>query len=611
MLENIDCLAHMLSYLTVRERESCRAVCLNWLLSADELARTQQTLVIVGQQREHAGSTVANNNTTESLPGRRGFRQIIRWPHSYIRYHCFCQMLGRFPNVQAITFEGIEHWNDHLLHQLAAACPRLTRLDFFSCVGIGRSRLHEKDYLNVTVRGWSRLIDHFGRQLTQLTLSDCDLDDDQLAIVVGGFRSLLYLDLSSNRLGEARPLRDLPPGLRVLKVGPRLGAGREVRELHLQGFLCRQLERLAEMRALERLTIRFMKPLFEDAAVVAALPPLAACPPQHPRLLHGPLREHLSAIFSGCPLLSRLVLNCDIWCDSPVDDQLLGDLRRCCPLLEHLDLCPGNYQTTDACLAVMATFPRLRTLRLVEFSGITEAGLMAAIRWLISSSRTSSSSQQQQLVSFTVEDCCDIDVQRVMDGLRRLHAEHPHHRRLELAVTPLRSLQVPTQVHCIPDERRPVIRLTVCGQKEGVGGSNLLNRGSSIQASLAGYYRHLIDQGPWVGKFRLGREHYSELMASASSLLRFIAQSALSAITFLSTLLTFGAACCVYLLHLVLLNVHSGTPPPSHPVHLLLGISFLSPGTIFCLSALFIGPVLYVVSSLLQLLTFSFTASGV
>ena len=161
MLENIDCLAHMLSYLTVRERESCRAVCLNWLLSADELARTQQTLVIVGQQREHAGSTVANNNTTESLPGRRGFRsfssseeifsscrnyststtsQIIRWPHSYIRYHCFCQMLGRFPNVQAITFEGIEHWNDHLLHQLAAACPRLTRLDFFSCVGIGKWR---------------------------------------------------------------------------------------------------------------------------------------------------------------------------------------------------------------------------------------------------------------------------------------------------------------------------------------------------------------------------------------------------------------------------------------------------------------------------------------
>ena len=206
-------------------------------------------------------------------------------------------------------------------------------------------------------------------------------------------------------------------------------------------------------------------------------------------------------------------------------------------------------------------------------------------------------------------------------------------------MTPLRSLQVPTQVHCIPDERRPVIRLTVCGQKEGVGRSTLLNGGSSIQASLAGLYRHLIDQGPWVGKFRLGREHYSELMASASSLLRFIAQSALSAITFLSTLLTFGAACCVYLLHLVLLNVHSGSsggggggrerprsPSASslrnplyhphhsqhhhHPVHLLLGISFLSPGTIFCLSALFIGPVLYVVSSLLQLLT-SFTASGV
>lgn len=153
----------------------------------------------------------------------------------------------------------------------------------------GQSRLYvEKDYLNVTVRGWKRLIDHFGNQLTQLTLSDCDLDDDQLAIVVGGFKTLLYLDLSGNRLAEARPLRDLPHGLRVLRVGPRLKvrsstgitstasipiehilneAGKEVRELHLQGLLCRQVERLAEMQGLEKLSIRFM---CDDPAVVSS-----------------------------------------------------------------------------------------------------------------------------------------------------------------------------------------------------------------------------------------------------------------------------------------------------------------------------------------------------
>ncbi len=203
-----------------------------------------------------------------------------------------------------------------------------------------------------------------------------------------------------------------------------------------------------------------------------------------------------------------------------------------------------------------------------------------------------------------------------------LPLEQPQ-RRFELTVTPLRSLQVPTQVHCIPDERRPLIRLTICGQKKSA------SSGGGIKANLAGYYRHLIGLGP---EKRLG-EHYSQLVASASSLLSFFVQSALSVITFLSTLLTFGAACCVYLLHLVLLNVHScgsggsggrraSLPENSlrnplyhphhshnHPVHLLLGISFLSPGTIFCLSALFIGPVLYVISSLLAMIT-SITTSG-
>lgn len=228
-------------------------------------------------------------------------------------------------------------------------------------------------------------------------------------------------------------------------------------------------------------------------------------------------------------------------------------------------------------------------------------------------------------------------------------------RRLDLNITPLRSLQVPTQVYCIPPPtdgqhyQPPVIRLTICGQKEGVGGSGGGQNGQSLKRTLTSYLSHhnLFGLGP---SKRLG-EHYSELVASASSLLRFAVQSALSAVTFLSTLLTFGAACCVYLLHLLLLNVHSysavgdgslggngrrvneafhrAPPPPAaaaaaaaisghdhvhhhhhhhnHPnyqqVHLLLGISFLSPGTIFCLSTLFIGPVLYVLASLVAMLT--------
>lgn len=138
--------------------------------------------------------------------------------------------------------------------------------------------------MNVTVNGWSRLIAHYGTQMRALTLQECDLDDAQLAIVVGGFVRLQYLDVSSNRINEATALRSLCPGLRVLKVGPRLigsnvsadipilpivegRGGRELRELHLQGFLSPKLARVAEMEHLERLSIRFMKPLFEDAAL--------------------------------------------------------------------------------------------------------------------------------------------------------------------------------------------------------------------------------------------------------------------------------------------------------------------------------------------------------
>lgn len=124
-------------------------------------------------------------------------------------------------------------------------------------------------------------------------------------------------------------------------------------------------------------------------------------------------RDHLMAIFTGCQQLERFVLNCDIWCDSPVDDQLLGHLRRSCPHLAHLDLCPGNFQTTDQSLQILATFPALHYVRLVEFSGITELGLMHFLR------RTPS------LAKCTIEDCCDIHSENMIDFVRNLYFGKP------------------------------------------------------------------------------------------------------------------------------------------------------------------------------------------
>src|SRR5699024_10994085 len=90
---------------------------------------------------------------------------------------------------------------------------------------------------------------------------------------------LKHLDISSNRIVEATALADLCPGVEVLRVGPRLiggistkiplqpivaGAGRLVTDLYLQGFLSPHLPLLARMSNLRRLTIRFMKPMFDN-----------------------------------------------------------------------------------------------------------------------------------------------------------------------------------------------------------------------------------------------------------------------------------------------------------------------------------------------------------
>lgn len=133
----------------------------------------------------------------------------------------------------------------------------------------------------MTFNGWSKLIQFYGNQMTTLILQDCDLDDHQLEMIVNGFRKLQHLDVSNNRITDAKALTDICDDIRVLKIGPRLlgnnvsadipiqsvvaGAGRFVTELHLQGFLSPELSLVCSMPHLTKLVIRFMKPLFDDS----------------------------------------------------------------------------------------------------------------------------------------------------------------------------------------------------------------------------------------------------------------------------------------------------------------------------------------------------------
>lgn len=139
-LENLDCLAHILSFVPVREREICRLVCSQWRTSADQLARTQHSLAIVGQ-RDRTCSTPATSPSIRSDDPREPYH-LIRWPHNFIRYQCYCLLLDRFPNLRSIRFESIDHWNDHLINELCTHCPSLSNISFVRCLGLGRSAVH-------------------------------------------------------------------------------------------------------------------------------------------------------------------------------------------------------------------------------------------------------------------------------------------------------------------------------------------------------------------------------------------------------------------------------------------------------------------------------------
>ena len=146
---------------------------------------------------------------------------------------------------------------------------------------IGRNRNDEFCYMNVTDKGWRQLVSAFGDQLTKLSITDCDLDSKQLDIIIDGFRRLEFLDIIGNHIRNYECLKNICETIKVIKLGPRLnngdnqplelplewlmaGNGCKVKELHIQGFLTQQLSNISSFKQLNRLVVKFIKPLFGD-----------------------------------------------------------------------------------------------------------------------------------------------------------------------------------------------------------------------------------------------------------------------------------------------------------------------------------------------------------
>lgn len=329
--------------------------------------------------------------------------------------------------------------------------------------------------------------------MTDLTLHDCDLDDNHLALVVIGFRRLRYLDIGGNRLVTSAALAQLCPSIEVLKVGSKLtgpsahpmgvvpieqivaGQGRYLRELHVQGFLDAQLARLADMPHLTKLVLRFVRPAFDDPTTCGQhLAFLGRC---H-RLTTLEVYQHnahdssmalggttLSSIFNGCSALEKLVINCDIWCESPFDDNLLEAMVDACPHLMSVDLCPGNFTTTDKSLRSLARLLRLRHLRLVEFNGITGDGLVELVMTCCSTLR-----------KLVIEDCCDLDTARFIDQLRAIYHQGRLSNCLDILIAPLRALETPSEVVQLGRN----VTITITGKRDRFRQGDSVHKGHAL-----------------------------------------------------------------------------------------------------------------------------------
>ena len=141
---------------------------------------------------------------------------------------------------------------------------------------IGHKRIDDNCYMNATNFGWQTLVTAFGQQLTKLVITDCEIDDKQLDIIVNGFRKLKFLDITGNPIRNYDCLANICDTIEVIKLGASLihedyqfleapleplmtGNGLQIKELHIQGFLTPQLFGISNFSQLNTLVVKFKK----------------------------------------------------------------------------------------------------------------------------------------------------------------------------------------------------------------------------------------------------------------------------------------------------------------------------------------------------------------
>lgn len=176
---NVDCLMHIFSHLTTREKVRCRLVSKSWKSAVDKMFAGQQNLeIILCKKNERDAKTISNSSVVIG---------------SKMKFQSFHKMLSNFPSVQSLTIKDLP-LNDVLMLAISTTCRNLSEIKFYSCSD--NNKENNNDY-QLTSYGWQLIIRAYPN-LKCLTIRNCSLTESDCELIINGLSFLKRLDISNN-----------------------------------------------------------------------------------------------------------------------------------------------------------------------------------------------------------------------------------------------------------------------------------------------------------------------------------------------------------------------------------------------------------------------------
>ena len=372
MYLNEDCLRHLLSFLPFDSLIKLRRVCNRFMVAVEEFLVSKRRLKLVNK--------IGNNNLINIMTSKTKEADlspiICTCPEeTLVLMNKLCPRLESLDVIYVFM-------HNNLVDSLVQSFYKLTEL----CLA------HP---LSLTQDNIQLIVDYFGPQLKNLTLSDADLREESLETIVIGCPNLELLDVSGNPDITGECFRNLNSDLLTL----RLSQCDSVRELGLESIvesksahslleliisgiisdymiaiICKNMPQLKSFECVYGCT-RELDSNEDRLSVIGNLTQLERLSLQEIDAYFGSLDDSsLINIISSCGQLKYLEMHIGSGERLLITDKYLSQLHAYCPLIQTLKL--YNFEAvSDKSLNSFAKLSDLRELELINLYSITDEGV--------------------------------------------------------------------------------------------------------------------------------------------------------------------------------------------------------------------------------------------